>query len=153
MSIPRLIHAVRRVLVRSAAVLIGVLPFQAGTGVQAQEVNYRSPESAPPAWGKYAALIKQKFEERVAADEPLANRFRVWLTETPASGGAPPVSTVVRVWLNADGTVSQVSFPGLGNGQADDDLRTILMRGNIGQTPPADMLQPLHLRFMLRLPA
>jgi hypothetical protein len=34
---------------------------------------------------------------------------------------------------------------------ATEDLRTILMRGNVGEAPPPEMLQPLNLRFSLNL--
>jgi hypothetical protein len=58
---------------------------------------------------------------------------------------------LVRVWLNADGTVERVLFAPLPDPQADADLHTILKRGNIGESPPPDMLQPLNLRFSLNL--
>ena len=34
---------------------------------------------------------------------------------------------------------------------ATEDLRTILKRGNVGEAPPPEMLQPLNLRFSLNL--
>ncbi len=52
-------------------------------------------------------------------------------------------------WLNPDGSVERVSFPQLPDGQADQDLHTILKSGNIGEAPPPEMLQPLNLRFSL----
>jgi hypothetical protein len=54
---------------------------------------------------------------------------------------------VVRAWLNPDGTVERVSFATLKDAKADADLRAILTRGNIGEAPPPEMLQPLNLRF------
>ncbi len=57
----------------------------------------------------------------------------------------------VRAWLNPDGTVEKVTFPSLKNEQADNDLRTILTRGNVGEAPPPEMLQPLHMRFSLNI--
>ena len=65
--------------------------------------------------------------------------------------GGPPPSLVVRAWLNPDGTVERVSFGSLNNAQADADLQTILKRGNIGEPPPPEMLQPLNLRFSLNI--
>jgi hypothetical protein len=56
---------------------------------------------------------------------------------------------VVRAWLNPDGTVERVSFDALKDARADADLRIILKRGNIGEAPPPEMLQPLNLRFSL----
>lgn len=45
--------------------------------------------------------------------------------------------------------MEKVSFPALKDPKADADLRTILTRGNIGEAPPPDMLQPLALSFRL----
>jgi hypothetical protein len=63
----------------------------------------------------------------------------------------PPPMLVVRAWLNPDGTVERVSFPPFKNAQAEEDLHTILKRGNVGEAPPPEMLQPLNLRFSLTL--
>jgi hypothetical protein len=58
---------------------------------------------------------------------------------------------VVKAWLNPDGTVERVSFPPLNDTQADQDLHTVLKRGNVGEAPPPEMVQPLNLRFSLNL--
>jgi hypothetical protein len=47
--------------------------------------------------------------------------------------------------------VERVSFAPLPDPAADGDLHTILKRGNIGEAPPPEMLQPLNLRFSLNL--
>ncbi len=156
MSLARLSSAAFRpwrTLRRTVAVLAGVLSLQSG-GVEAhaQGASYRSPDAAPAAWGQFAKLVKQRFEERISADEPVANRFRGWLAESQGKPDGAPASLVVRVWLSANGTVERVSFPALTNRRADDDLHAILMRGTVGEAPPADMLQPLNLRFSLNLP-
>jgi hypothetical protein len=141
-------HAAHRII----AVLLGVLSLQSGAGAQAQTPDYRSPEAAPAAWAQFAQLVKLRFEERIAADEPVANRFHAWLVESQGKSGGAPASLIVRAWLNADGTVDRVSFPALPDVRADDDLHAILMRGNVGKAPPSDLLQPLNLRFSLNLP-
>lgn len=64
---------------------------------------------------------------------------------------APPEVLTVRVWLNPDGTVERVSFPAFSDAGATRDLHTILTRGNVGEAPPPEMLQPLNLRFSLNL--
>jgi hypothetical protein len=56
----------------------------------------------------------------------------------------------VHAWINPDGTIDRVSFSPLNNAQADADLHTILKRGNVGEAPPPEMLQPLRLRFSLK---
>ena len=55
-----------------------------------------------------------------------------------------------RRWWFEPGSTPTVRFP-LKDAQADKDLHTILQRGNIGEAPPPEMLQPLNLRFSLNL--
>ena len=91
----------------------------------------------------------------ITADEAVASRFRAYLTEHAGKDDGPPQTLMVRAWLNPDGSIERVSFPALSDSHADQDLHTILKRGNIGEAPPPEMLQPLNLRFSLndtRLP-
>ena len=118
------------------------------TSVAAQGLDYRDPSNVPPSWKQFAKLVQYRFETWVSADEEVANRFRSYLTNAGKEEGAPP-TLVVRAWLNPDGTVERVSFAALRDARADADLRTILTRGNIGEAPPPEMLQPLSLRFSL----
>ena len=87
----------------------------------------------------------------ISADEAISNRFRSYIMEHSGKDDGPPPMLVVRAWLNPDGTVERVSFPPFKNAQADEDLHTILKRGNVGEAPPPEMLQPLNLRFSLNL--
>jgi hypothetical protein len=113
--------------------------------------DYRAPGSAPPSWLQFAKLVRFRFEDWIGADEAVANRFRAYLREHAGKEDGPPQTLEVRAWLNPDGTVERVTFPPLSNAQADDDLRTILKRGNVGEAPPPEMLQPLNLRFSLNI--
>ncbi|HLH12843.1 MAG TPA: hypothetical protein VKV77_13330 [Methylovirgula sp.] len=124
-------------------------PALAQTG--APGLEYRDPSQAPPAWGQFAKLVKYRFETWISANEAVANRFRAYLTDHAGKENGPPQTLIVRAWLNPDGTVERVSFPTLNDAQADKDLHTILMRGNIGEAPPPEMLQPLNLRFTLNI--
>ena len=117
----------------------------------AQAQDYREAGSAPPSWIQFAKLVKFRFEDWIGADDAVASRFRSYLREHAGKDDGPPQALEVRAWLNPDGTVERVTFPPLKNAQADDDLRTILKRGNIGEAPPPEMLQPLHLRFSLNI--
>jgi hypothetical protein len=133
----------------SAIALLGSLLLSAAAA--AQGLDYRNPDNAPPSWGQFAKLVKYRFETWVAADEPVANRFRAYVIDNAGKDGGPPPTLVVRAWLNPDGTVERVSFSPLPDPHADEDLRTILKRGNIGEAPPPEMLLPLNLRFSLNL--
>jgi hypothetical protein len=114
-------------------------------------LDYRDPSSAPPSWIQFAKLVKYRFESWMTADEAVANRFRTYLKEHNGKDDGPPQTLVVKAWLNPDGSVERVSFASLNDHQADEDLRTIHKRGNVGEAPPPEMVQPLNLRFSLNL--
>ncbi len=116
-----------------------------------QSLDYREPGKAPPSWAQFAKLVQYRFESWIGADDQVANRFRAYVKEHAGQEDGLPPSMVVKAWLNPDGTVERVSFAPLTDAQADADLRTILTRGNIGEAPPPEMLQPLNLRFSLNL--
>lgn len=119
----------------------------------AQSLNYRAPSSVPPAWNAYAALVQSRFREWLGADDDVAYRFHLFLENSAVSADGPLESLVVKVWVKPDGKVEQVAFSELKDKQADEDLHNILARGDIGEPPPPDMLQPLHLRLALRFPS
>jgi hypothetical protein len=121
------------------------------TPVSAQGLDYRDPSKAPPSWTQFAKLVQYRFETWISADEEVANRFRAYVVDHAGKEEGLPPTIVVRAWINPDGSVERVSFAALKNPQADADLHTILKRGNIGEPPPPEMLQPLNLRFSLNL--
>lgn len=135
---------------RTLLASLGVISI-AATPVAAQVLDYRSPDSAPPSWGQFSKLVKYRFEEWMSADEAVANRFRAWLKETGGTANGAPASIVVKAWLNPDGSVEKVSFAPFKDERANSDLRTVLIRGNVGEAPPPEMLQPINLRFSLNL--
>lgn len=116
-----------------------------------QNLDFRDPGKAPPSWIQFAKLVKYRFEEWIAADDPVAARFRVYLKAQSGSFDGPPTVLTVKVWLNPDGTVERVAFPAFADAGATEDLRKILTRGNVGEAPPPEMLQPVNLRFSLNL--
>jgi len=130
-----------------AVILFICQPF-VPTSAAAQALDYRDPSNVPPSWKQFAKLVQYRFETWVSAEEEVANRFRSYLTNSGKEEGVPS-TLVVRAWLNPDGTVERVSFSELKDARANADLRTILTRGNIGEAPPPEMLQPLNLRFSL----
>ncbi len=127
------------------------LPIMPPAPAMAQGSDYRDSDKAPPSWSQFAKLVKYRFEQWITADDPVANRFRTYVTERIGKDDGPPQTLVVRAWLNPDGTVQRVSFATLNDPHADEDLHTILNRGNVGEAPPPEMLQPLNLRFSLNL--
>lgn len=81
----------------------------------------------------------------------MAKRLCTYLQNEAGRGDGPPRVIRVRAWINPDGTVERIAFPTLDNAQADADFQTILKRGNVGEAPPPEMLQPINLRFSLNL--
>ncbi|MGO4716269.1 hypothetical protein [Bradyrhizobium sp. 2TAF24] len=115
----------------------------------AQGLDFRESAKAPPSWGQFAKLVQYRFESWIEGDDEVARRFRAYVKEHAGKEDGLPPALVVRAWLNPDGTVEKVSFAALKNAAADADLRTILTRGNVGEAPPPEMLQPLNLRFSI----
>jgi hypothetical protein len=122
----------------------------AGTSVAtAQDTAYRSASAAPVSWQEFAKLVQTRFQQRFAADDEGARKFRDYLTKRAADGSATPLKPSVRVWVLPDGKLERLEFDGLDDDDVAVTLRAILMRGDIG-APPQDMLQPLHLRLSLQ---
>jgi len=111
--------------------------------------DYRSPDRAPPSWIQFAKLVKYRLETWVGSTDPQAARFRVYVKAHMGREDGPPPVLTVKVWVNPDGSIARVSFAEFKDKGATDDLRAILMRGNVGEPPPSDMLQPLNLRFAI----
>lgn len=139
----------------TAAGFVGVLSLLGWPGTtpsaNAQNLDYRSPNAVPAAWTRYAQLVQYRFKEWLAADDEVAYRFHLFLENRAVGEDTPPAALVVKVWIAKDGAVQRVEFPSLQNQQADADLRAILTQGNIGEPPPADLLQPLHLKLALQM--
>jgi hypothetical protein len=112
--------------------------------------SYISAADAPPSWAQFSKLVKYRFESWIGAGDPVANRLRAYLTRRAGQDDGPPRTLEVHAWVNPDGTIERVSFSPLNNAQADADLHAILTRGNVGEAPPPEMLQPLRLRFSLK---
>ena len=119
--------------------------------VLGQSLDYRDSSKAPPSWAQFSKLVRYRFETWMEADNEVANRFRAYVKDRAGKEDGLPATLLVKAWLNPDGTVERVSFDALKDAQADADLRTILTRGNIGEAPPPEMLQPINLRFSLNL--
>jgi hypothetical protein len=125
------------------------------TGTSSAEVpslDYRQPDTVPASWVRYAQLVQYRFKEWLAADTERASRFHLFLENRTANADAPPDQLIVKAWIAGDGKVEKVEFASLHDERANQDLHAILSRGNIGESPPADMLQPIHLRLLLEMP-
>lgn len=132
----------------AAAGLLVAGPGVAASSVAAEKSDYRPADAAPPAWQAFARRLKEKIEQRLAADDERARHFQKYLDSRGTGGDAPPVTFVLRAWVSSDGRLHRVEFDGLSDPGASVDLRALLTGRNVG-APPPEMLQPLHLRFSL----
>lgn len=108
---------------------------------------------APPVprhWLDYAGAASRQFQAWLGdADDQRVQRLHAWLQQRDTNDRlmGHPVPVVVQVWIAPDGVVHRLQFDSLGQAQADDDLRALLLRRL--PTPPADMRQPLVLQLSL----
>lgn len=139
-----------RRLVRWFGAATGLITVGLGSNAApalAQRADFQSATAAPAAWQVFARQLQSQFQQQLAADDSVARQVRDGIAGQVAESDRPS-SVVVRTWILPSGRVERVDFDGL---EADvaGPLRTLLARDNVG-APPADMLQPLHLRLSLR---
>ena len=139
-------------MLRSAAASAGLLA--AGIGAEASPVaaengGYRSATAAPETWQAFARQLQGQVEQRLAGDDAKARHFQDYLTKRSQKADEPPLTVVLRTWVLSDGKINRVEFDGIDDPGAVDELRALLIGGNVG-APPPEMLQPLHLRLSLR---
>jgi hypothetical protein len=105
----------------------------------------------PPAWIAYARIVGEQFQHSLESYDDTANELHAFLEDRMQHAPADtiPSTVTVRAWIGNDGAVTRVAFDSLGDAQADNDLRAVLMAHGIGVSPPADMRQPLRVRLVL----
>ena len=106
--------------------------------------NYRSAASAPASWQGFARQLQNRLQERLASEDDLAEQFRDALAKRPAASDA----LTVRAWVLPTGQIERLEFDQL-DPLVAARLRVALSRTDVGM-PPADMLQPVHVRLVLR---
>ncbi|WP_440130165.1 YbaB/EbfC family DNA-binding protein [Trinickia symbiotica] len=105
----------------------------------------------PQPWIAYAQLVGRQFHAWLEADNDAADRLHQYLEERilNAQADAPPPAIVIRAWIGANGSITNVEFDSLGDAKADATLRQLLTQHPMSETPPPDMLQPLRVRLRL----
>lgn len=105
-----------------------------------------SAQDAPAHWMAYAASVSAELQQRLQQqDDPHAQGVLAWLQEHPDA----PAPLAVSLWIGADGRISKLEFPSLGDAAVDADLRTALQATPLPTAPPKDMRQPLRLGLVL----
>ncbi|RKP52841.1 YbaB/EbfC family DNA-binding protein [Trinickia fusca] len=102
----------------------------------------------PQPWIKYAQLVGRQFQGWLEQDNDSTKQLHRYIDERlqNADAYALPPTIAIRAWIGADGTVTKVEFDSLGDESADASLRKLLTGHALPERPPADMLQPLHVR-------
>ncbi len=108
--------------------------------------GYRPAAAAPAMWQAFAKGLQSRLEYRLARDDDSARRAQDAIAKHEQQRSANTLS--VRAWVSRDGRVERLEFDGL-NDDVATNLRALLAGVTVGE-PPADMLQPLHLRLALR---
>lgn len=140
-----------RKVLHSTAALAGL--FASGVTTEASPAavennNYRSATAAPDSWQAFSRQLREYFERQLAGDDAKARHLQDYMASLQGSGSSA-LNFVLRTWVGSDGKVDRVEFDGIDDPNAINDLRALLVKGDVG-SPPPEMLQPLHLRLSLR---
>lgn len=145
---PILLHRLLKIFAKWLGLGVAAGALLSSAPLAAQTLAYRPSDGAPAAWREFALLVKSRLQEWLARDDDEAARhFRTSLDAHSKADRAPTI--VARIWVTADGKIERAEFDGLEVADAVE-LRAILAQKNIGAPPPADMMQPLHLKLSLQ---
>lgn len=135
-------------IVRAAGVLGVGLTTAAGNPAVAQAPA----QPVPQHWISYAQMTGNQFQAWLSDPESeTVQRLHAWMQERMLQEGpvAPPPPLIVRVWVDGAGKVERLEFASLGQPQADEDLRALLIAQPLSEPPPPDMRQPMVLQLEL----
>jgi hypothetical protein len=143
-------RALQRGLKRAIGYALGACAMACGIAGYVQSAAAQTTE-VPQTWIAYAQIVGEQFQRSLEAYDDTANELHAFLEDRMQHAPADtiPSTVTVRAWIGNDGAVTRVAFDSLGDAQADNDLRALLMAHAIGMSPPADMRQPLRVRLVL----
>jgi hypothetical protein len=128
--------------------LLGAAPRSALAAPPAMPPSdYRPAEAAPAAWQTFAQQLGSRFQEQLAADD-VAQELQEALAARAKAGNASTNTLTAQAWILPSGQIERVEFERI-DALLAARLRVLLSRVNVG-APPSDMLQPVHVRLLLR---
>jgi len=135
--------------IRWAATIAG-----AGFAVTAPSVAQSvSPAQAPAEWVVYAHAATSSITGWLQAESKAAVRLRTYLDTTRPAPDQATAPLVIKVWVEADGTITRIDHPPFSNAEANVDLRNLIVGQRLpGTPPPDDMLLPLRIAVQLDAP-
>jgi hypothetical protein len=132
---------------------LGVLAVNFGArttaSAVAREVNQSEAAAETPAsWQDFAKRLQLQLQARLTSDDEPALSFHEAMSKLVQASGMSSPAMVVRVWLMPDGKIERLELEGLKSDDALRELYAVLRDDSVG-SPPADMPQPVRLRFSL----
>jgi hypothetical protein len=115
-------------------------PAQVGGQPISQEV--------PAPWRDFARHVRNHLTQWLADETVPVQRFRASMEDIARDSASRP-EVVARIWVAASGEIDRVEFDGLDDEAASTEMRSELVHGFVGMSPPADMPQPLRLKLAL----
>jgi len=113
----------------------------------AQSDEPRAKAGVPQGWQEFAIVLKTGIERRFSADDEVARRFQR-ITEERQSAGSLPPSVLLSAWVS-ERKISRIAVDDGDPGALAPEIRMLLEGEEVG-TAPADMPQPVRMRFVLR---
>jgi hypothetical protein len=107
--------------------------------------EYRASAAAPAEWRAYAQRLQGLFRDELSDDDIIRS---LAAARDKAAAEKLPTTFTVRAWITQDGKIARLEFSGLDE-TTTSAVRARLMRTDVGTSPPADMLQPIHLKLSL----
>ena len=107
--------------------------------------EYRASAAAPAEWRAYAQRLQGLFRDELSDDDIIRS---LAAARDRAAAEKLPTTFTVRAWITQDGKIARLEFSGLDE-TTTSAVRARLMRTDVGTSPPADMLQPIHLKLSL----
>ena len=123
--------------------LVAAAPFSLA---RAQNADFRPAAAAPAAWQGFALELLSRFQQRLGSDDEAAQRLQEALATREKRSAQ---TLVVRTWIAPSGMIERLEFDGIDEADVAVNLRALLTSVVLSR-PPADMLQPLHLRLSPR---
>lgn len=141
-------------IARWTATLAGA-GLAAAAPAQAEKPSATSvdPAAAPAEWVRYAEIVTAAVTRQLEAGTETAARLRASLDATRPAPDQPTKPFVLKIWIDADGTVSRIDHAPFAQQEANADLNALLVGQPMPSRPPKDMLLPLRIMIQLPPPA
>ncbi|MGL3823095.1 hypothetical protein [Sphingopyxis sp. R3-92] len=126
---------------------IGIGAVAASAPASARSI---SPQEAPAEWLAYASDATTTISKWLEAESESAMRLRAYLNAMRPASDQPTAPLLIKVWINADGTVSRIDHAPFAHAGANADLKALIVGGHLDMPPPEDILLPL--RILVQIP-